>query len=356
MNNLEILVVDDSRFALMQTEKYLENLKECQLTLIDGSTKALSWCEEHTPDLVMVDYQMPELDGLGFIERFREIKGNEDTPLMMITAANDERTCVKALQIGANDFVCKPIRKIEFLARVSNLLAIRKKHKSTSNIIQRLNGEVDATAQIVSEREVEIVNRLALAAEHRDNETGMHLLRMAYYSLMIARNLGLPIDEQQMIFHAAPLHDVGTLGIADEILLKPGKLTADEYEIMKTHTTIGGKILDNSASRLIRTARQIALSHHERFDGAGYPNGLSGVAIPLVSRVTAVADVFDALTSVRHYEPAWSFDRAIAHLQEQSGGAFDPRCVSAFLVDLEAIEGIHNNREDMSFFMKGEMQ
>jgi len=355
MGVAEILIIDDSRFELMRMENFLFDLEACQPTLIENPTQALNWCHGNDPDLVVVDYQMPGLDGLGFIKAFREIKGREDTPLVMITASDTETICVKALEGGANDFICKPVRKAEFLARISNMLTLRQKQKNAGSMIHRLNREVDATAKVVTEREAEIVNRLALAAEHRDNDTGMHIVRMAYYSLIICRNLGLPNDQQQMIFRAAPLHDVGKLGIPDEILLKPGKLTPDEFRIMQKHTTIGGQILSNSPSLLIQTARDIALTHHEKNDGTGYPKGLSGENIPLSARVVAIADVFDALTSKRPYKDAWPLDRALEYIKELSGTAFDPRCVSAFFDGLGEIEGVYSNQEDITSFMSGEL-
>ena len=355
MNVAEILIIDDSRLELMKMEHFLSEIDGCQPTFIENPNHALNWCIANDPDLVVVDYQMPHLDGLGFIKAFREIKGREDTPLVMITASSTETVCVEALNGGANDFICKPVRKAEFLARVSNMLTLRRKQKKTGNMIHKLNKDINDTAKVVTEREAEIVNRLALAAEHRDNDTGMHIIRMAYYSLIIARNLGLPQEQQQMIFRAAPLHDVGKLGIADEILLKPGKLTPEEFQIMQRHTTIGGQILSNSASVLIQTAQEIAVSHHEKFDGSGYPKGLVGDAIPLSGRIIAVADVFDALTSERPYKEAWSFERAISYIKENSGTSFDPICVNAFFKNMDEIEGVYSNQDDISDFMSGEL-
>ena len=344
MNAAEILIIDDSRLELMKMEHYLSEVDGCKPTFIENPNHALSWCIDNDPDLVVVDYQMPHLDGLGFIKAFREIKGREDTPLVMITASSTETVCVDALNTGANDFICKPVRKAEFLARVSNMLTLRQNQRNAGNIIHKLNKEVDDTAKVVTDREVEIVNRLALAAEHRDNDTGMHIIRMAYYSLIIARNLGLSQEQQQMIFRAAPLHDVGKLGISDEILLKPGKLTPDEFLVMQRHTIIGDQILCNSASVLIQTAQEIAVSHHEKYDGSGYPKGLVGNAIPLSGRIIAVADVFDALTSKRPYKEAWSFEQAISYIKESSGSSFDPSCVEAFIKKLDEIESVYLNQ------------
>jgi len=344
MNISEILIIDDSRLELMKMEHLLSEMGGCQPTFIENPNHALSWCVGHDPDLVVVDYQMPQLDGLEFIKAFREIEGCEDTPLVMITASSTEKICVDALNSGANDFICKPVRKAEFLARISNMLTLRSKQRNAGNMIHKLNKEVDDTAKVMTEREVEIVNRLALAAEHRDSNTGMHIIRMAYYSLIIARNLGLSQEQQQMIFRAAPLHDVGKLGISDEILLKPGKLTPDEFLVMQRHTIIGDQILCNSASVLIQTAQEIAVSHHEKYDGSGYPKGLVGNAIPLSGRIIAVADVFDALTSKRPYKEAWSFEQAISYIKESSGSSFDPSCVEAFIKKLDEIESVYLNQ------------
>jgi len=356
MSLAEILIIDDSRFELMKMEHYLSEISACQPTFIESPTHALDWCQGNDPDLVVVDYQMPGLNGIDFIKAFREIAGREETPLVMITSSSTESICVEALKGGANDFICKPVRKSEFLARVSNMLALRKKQKNSGCTIQRLNKEVDATEKVVTEREAEIVNRLAMAAEHRDNETGMHIIRMAYYSLIIARNLGLPEAQQQMIFRAAPLHDVGKLGIPDNILLKPGKLTPEEFKVMQTHTTIGGQILSKSPSALIQTAREIALTHHEKFDGTGYPKGLIGEAIPLSGRIISIADVFDALTSERPYKVAWSLEKATAYLKEHSGRSFDPRCVDAFFARWEEVEEVYHHKDDITSFMSGKLK
>ena len=202
-----------------------------------------------------------------------------------------------------------------------------------------------ATEEIVL-RERETINRLSRAAEYRDPETGAHIQRMAHYSWLIAMRMKLPKEDQDLILVAAPMHDIGKVGTPDNILLKPGKLDADEFAIMKDHARIGHEILANSRSPLLLAAAEIAYSHHEKFDGSGYPQGLAGTAIPLFGRIVAVADVFDALTSARPYKEAWEIERAVAHMQENAGSHFDPQCIEIFLKDFDQVLSIRKRFKD----------
>jgi len=289
---------------------------------------------------------MPGMDGLEFITRFRAIPGHKEIPLVMVTADIESDIRNRALELGAHDFLTKPVDKTELTARVRNLLSLRLSQVQLANRAQWLAQEVKkATVEILA-REKEAILRLSRAAEYRDPETGAHILRMSHYTRLIARNLGLPEGEQELLLEAAPMHDIGKVGTPDHILLKPGRLTDDEMVIMKQHAEIGYSILKDSVSPLLRTAATVAWTHHEKFDGSGYPRGLSGQDIPLYGRIVAVADVFDALTSQRPYKPAWELDRAIALLQEGRGSHFDPACVDAFLQDMEAVLSIKNRYRD----------
>jgi len=265
---------------------------------------------------------------------------------VMITADTEDDIRYRALELGAHDFLNKPINKIEFLARIRNLLALRHSQMELVDRATWLAIEIKrATADLIA-REKEMVLRLSKAAEHRDPETGQHLLRMANYARLIAQKLDLTDAEQELILQAAPMHDIGKVATPDAILLKEGKLTDDEFVVMKQHAIHGYSILCDSDSLLIRTAATMALRHHEKFDGSGYPDGLKGDKIPLYARIVAVADVFDALTSTRPYKKAWSLDDAMLFLKQQTGSHFDPECVNAFFRAWDDVLKIHALYQD----------
>ncbi|MCF8167131.1 MAG: response regulator, partial [Rhodoferax sp.] len=290
-----VLIIDDTEINLILFAALVKKLEDCEPHTFAQAAAALVWAEAHVPDLVIVDYMMPDIDGLEFIRRMRQMPGREWVPVVMITANDQKQLRYRALDLGANDFLTKPVDKVEFLARTRNMLVVSDARKQLTDRAAWLAEEVRvATAEIVA-RERETVIRLCRAAEFRDPETGAHILRMAHYSWLIARQLGLPVADQDLLLEAAPLHDIGKVGIADKILLKPGRLDADEFEIMKQHAIFGHELLRGSASRVLQAGANIALGHHEKFDGSGYPSGLTGQSIPIFSRIVAVADVFDAL-------------------------------------------------------------
>lgn len=327
---LQVLVVDDVALNLTLMKHMVARLPDCEPVLFDSSAAALEWCAGADPDLAIIDYMMPAPDGIEFARRFRELPGKGETPLLMVTANTELEVRYRALEAGINDFLTKPVDRTELLARATNMLSLRRAQKALADRARWLETEVrKATAEIAA-RELETVVRLARAAEFRDPETGAHIQRMAHYSRLIARAIGLPEADQEIVLLAAPLHDVGKLGTPDRILLKAGRLDAAEWEVMKQHAVIGYEILRESASPAIRAGAIIAWTHHERFDGSGYPRGLSGEAIPLYGRIVAIADVFDALTSERPYKERWSVDRAFAHLRTEAGRHFDPALLEAF--------------------------
>ncbi len=352
--DMRVLVIDDSQINVTLLCRLLQKIEHCSSIDFLDPAIALEWCTQETPDLILVDYMMPSMNGTEFIRQFRALPHCNDIPVLMITANDEIALRYEALEVGANDFLIKPVDKIEFLARTKNMLALRRNQRLLENRAAWLNDEVQKATAEIRAREQETILRLSKAADSRDPETGAHIVRMANYSLLIARQLGLPESVQQMILEAAPMHDIGKVGIPDHILLKPGKLSIEEFSIMKSHATLGHQILAGSASETLQMGAEIALAHHEKFDGSGYPQGLVGTAIPLAARIVAVADVFDALTSERPYKQAWDIDRAVNFLREGSGQHFDPACVDAFLSDfskvLEIKERYQENHDDVKSF------
>ncbi len=341
-----VAIIDDTPLNLTVMEMLVGRVGSSHAMCFTDPLVALEWCEHNEPDLIIVDYMMPGVDGLGFIRRIRARRDRDDLPILMVTANHERRTRYDALECGANDFLTKPIDPHEFEPRVRNMLKLRKAHLATLDRAASLAEAVRvATAEILA-HERETVTRLARAAEFRDPETGAHIQRMAHYSALIARRLGHDERHVEALLQAAPMHDVGKLGIPDYILLKAGRLTAEEYTLMKRHSAIGHDILKDSSSRVIQMGAVIALNHHEKFDGSGYPAGLAGADIPQEARIVAVADVFDALTSVRPYKRAWPMDQAISFLRSGRGSHFDPDCIDAFLHGWKDVIEIHNRYQD----------
>jgi two-component system response regulator RpfG len=285
---------------------------------------------------------MPDMNGIELAKRLRALPGYEHVPIMMVTAHDDRKVRYDALDAGVTDFLIKPVDARECMARCRNLLTLRRQHLALEDRRRLLEGMVDDATREVRDREKETLMRLARAGEFRDEETGYHLVRMARYSRLIADTLGLERDEAESIELAAPLHDIGKIGIPDQILLKSGRLDDAESKVMRRHPLIGHEILKGSASKYVRMGSLIALGHHEKYDGSGYPNGLVGDHIALCARVVAVADVYDALTSIRPYKQAWSTDQAFEFLDAQRGKHFDPQLVDAFTGVRESVTRIQD--------------
>lgn len=343
---MNVLIVDDTAINLLLLKTLVGKLEDCTPFTFESPAKALEWCASNAPDLVLLDYMMPDINGIEFLQRFRQLPGFADIPVLMVTAAHELEVRYQALEAGANDFLTKPVDRAEFMARARNMLALQRSHKQLANRADWLADEVKkATADIVA-RERETIFCLSKAAEYRDPETGGHIMRMAHFSRLIAQQLGLPEEQCTTLFEAAPMHDIGKVGTPDMILLKPGRLDEFEFEIMKRHATIGHEILLRSGSPLLQVAAEIAHTHHEKFDGSGYPRQLAGEDIPLFGRIVAVADVFDALTSERPYKRAWSLEDAAKFLREWSGRHFDPQCVEAFLTRWDAMLEIREKFAD----------
>jgi len=341
-----VLIIDDSDINLTLIKALVMKLGECEPVLFANPLKALEWCRSSVPDLVIVDYMMPDMDGLKFISAFRALHGRDEVPILMVTANDQKDVRYDALLGGANDFLTKPIDRIEFSARARNMLSLRTGQKFLADRAQHLAALVDEQTREIRDREKELIFRMSRAAEFRDPETGAHIQRMAHYSQAIAIGLGLERAAQQLILEAAPMHDVGKIGIPDYILLKPGKLTVEEFEVMKGHARLGYELLKESRSDILRAGAQIALTHHEKYDGTGYPRHLKGNDIPVFGRIVAVADVFDALTSERPYKKAWSLEDACRFLEDGRGKHFDPLCVEALLAEWNRVLDIRQRFQD----------
>ncbi len=342
----KVLIVDDAEVNLTLFEALIKRMGNCEPIKFSDAVAGLAWAQSNDVDLIVLDYMMPKLDGIEFITQLRATEGKVDLPILMITANDQKQVLYRALDAGATDFLSKPVDKIEFMARANNLLMLGVHRKALANRAAWLADEVrKATFEIV-QRERETVVRLSKAAEYRDPETGAHILRMAHYSEVIARGLGLPDEDCGLILEAAPMHDIGKVGIPDQILLKPGRLTPEEFDVMKQHAMFGYEILKDSSSKVLQAGAEIARAHHEKFDGSGYPSGFKGDEIPIFSRIVAVADVFDALTSERPYKKAWTLDRAAEHIKANAGTHFDPKCVDVFFANWDNLLQIRQRFND----------
>jgi len=343
---MNVVIIDDTPSNIKVLQAMIGRLHGCDAVSFTDPEEGLAWCLSRDPDLIIVDFMMPGLDGIELTRRLRLAAATAHTPVLMVTAAHEKEVRYRALEEGVTDFLTKPLDKMEFVSRLKNMLALRKSHLSLADRAETLAAEVRKATAEVHERERETIFRLAKAAEFRDPDTGAHIMRMANFSQLIAAKLDLPGRDQEMILQAAPMHDVGKLGTPDHILLKPARLTVQEYDLMKRHPVIGYEILKDSASPVLQMAAQIALSHHEKFDGSGYPYGLARDDIPVLGRIVAVADVFDALTSERPYKRAWEVDRAVTFLQDGRGNHFDPDCVDAFLSEWDTVVAIRRRYRD----------
>ncbi|MGY2050397.1 HD-GYP domain-containing protein [Methylobacterium sp. JK268] len=328
---MDILLVDDSTTMLLLLRRYFAGDEGLTIRSFVDARDALAEAQVRAFDLVLVDYHMPEMDGITFIQRMREMPHYAQVPVVVITSDVADAVKQAALEAGATDFLAKGTRGIELGVRLRNFVRLATAVRRLEDQATWLAGEVERAVRHMREREAEIIFRLALAVEYRDNDTGEHTWRVARYSQLMAEGLGLDADFCRQLYLAAPLHDVGKVAVPDGILLKKGRLDEDEFAVIRNHTLIGKRILGDSSGALIRLAAEIAEAHHEKWDGTGYPNGWAGEAIPLPARIVAVADVFDALTSVRPYKRAMSFEEARQHIVAERGRHFDPACVDAFL-------------------------
>lgn len=343
----KILIVDDQPANVTLIEKMLD---------IDGYINVISTTDptqveaiylEQNSDLVLLDLNMPVMSGYQVLSKIREVDPDYP-PIIVLTAQSDRESRIKALDLGARDFLAKPFDRVELMTRIRNMLEVRIMTKAIKNQNKILDGMVKVRTQELNDTRLEVIRRLGRAAEYRDDMTGFHIVRMSRYSQQLALAAGMSEKDAEVLLNASPMHDIGKIGIPDRVLLKPGKLDAEEWKIMKTHVDIGVEILSGSDSDLMSMAAEVAQNHHEKFDGSGYPQELAGEEIPLTGRVVAVADVFDALTTERPYKDAWPVDKAVEFLKEQKGKHFDPRLVDLFIEILPDILNIRDQYAEES--------
>ena len=331
-----ILIVDDMEPNRIVLQDQIITLGHTPF-LAENGLLALEKIPEHRPDLILLDIMMPQMDGYQVLARLKSDSTMRHIPVIMISAIDEIESVVKCIEQGAVDYLVKPFNPVLLKARINAALASKLLHdqqEAYRNTIQEYNQKLEERVhertQELEETRLEIIQRLGRAAEYRDNETGMHVLRMSHFCERLGKELGMNEKECQLLLLTSPMHDIGKIGIPDGILLKPGPLTDDERKIMETHTTIGGEILGGGQSHLIKMAESIALTHQEKWDGTGYPKGLKKDEIPLVGQITAICDVFDAITSKRPYKEENSVDEAMEYIQGQSGKHFDPHLVQKF--------------------------
>ncbi|MES1982561.1 MAG: HD domain-containing phosphohydrolase [Pseudomonadota bacterium] len=331
-----VVIIDDEFTSRAILSKVVQNIQENIIvkTFADPVV-AVAWVKDNQPDLILVDYVMSGMTGLEVVQEVRRIPALHDVPIVVITSIEERNIRYQALEAGVTDFITKPIDPYECSVRCRNMLALRMQQKLILGRSLFLEKAIADATKSLRERELETLFRLAKAGEYRDEGTGNHILRMAKYSRLIGEALTLTQEECDLIEFAAPMHDIGKIGIPDHILLKAGKLTAEEFVVMQTHPTIGFEILQHSPSKYLKLGAIIALRHHEKFDGRGYPEGLKGQEIPLEARIVAVGDVYDALTSIRPYKKAWTSEQAGEYLIANKGTHFDPDCVDAFISQLD---------------------
>ncbi|MGO8749232.1 MAG: HD domain-containing phosphohydrolase [Thermoguttaceae bacterium] len=366
--NPKIAIIDDQPINIKVVQRYLKLAGYQRFFTTVEAREAAGLIRQAEPDVVLLDIMMPHVSGLDILADLRRSERFVDLPVIILTAASDKQTKLDALRLGATDFLQKPIDPVELETRLRNVLTMKAHQDRIKSHAWELEREVAIRSAELAEAYREVVQCLARVGEFRDNETGKHTLRVGRYAEIITIHLGMGKEFASRIREAAPLHDIGKVGIPDSILLKPGKLDEAEFEQMRghsrygrdmcagpapdrgaaaaSHTTAGQAITAETRSPILRMAAVIAHTHHERWDGAGYPRGLKGEEIPIEGRITAVADVFDALTSQRPYKPAFSLEKSTGILRAQSGTQFDPSVVDAFFAGFEQIVSVYNEYAD----------
>ncbi len=342
-----ILIIDDEPFNV---EILLDLLELEGFTHVTGTSKPVEGVQlykERDFDLVLLDINMPVMDGFQVMSEFSSILKTIHPPILILTALKDKEVRIKALKSNARDFLEKPFDSDEAICRISNLLEMHLSQKMFEKYSITLEKSVQERTRKIEQTQAEILDCLAYAAEYRDMDTANHTVRVGWYSRIIAEKYGFRANELDLIQQAAPMHDIGKIGVSDTILLKPGKLDADEFKLMQMHAEVGAEILSKSNARVMKIARIIALSHHEKWNGKGYPKALKGLKIPIQGRIVAIADVFDALSMERPYKKSWPLDKILNLFTEESGEHFDPQLVKLFMDSLPEILIIQEKYKDI---------
>ena len=335
-----ILVVDDEAANIRLIAKLLEVNGYSNVVCTQDPLQVASLYQQHKSALILLDINMPNLDGYGVMDQLNKLTNNQPPAILVLTAQITQSFRQRALDSGARDYVTKPFEANELLSRVRNLLEVEMAHKYMRHQNEILEQRVEERTRAIHDTRLQVVYHLGRAAEYRDNETGLHIIRMSKMAAVIAKASGMNNEQCDLLLNAAPMHDIGKIGIPDHILLKPGKFEPDEWKIMQTHAQIGADILSGDDSDLMTMAHTIALTHHEKWNGKGYPNALIEDDIPLVGRITALADVFDALTSERPYKKAWSVEDAVNLIKQERGQHFDPKLVDILIEKLAELIAI----------------
>lgn len=339
-NNLQtILVVDDTPENIDVLMGILRNDYKVKAAL-NGELALKIAQSSNKPDLILLDVMMPEINGYDVCRKLKSNPATASIPVIFVTAKSEVEDEQTGFALGAVDYITKPVSPPLVLARVKTQLSLYDQARHLEHLVKQRTEELNETR-------LEIIRRLGRAAEYKDNETGMHVIRMSWYSRFLAEEYGMEPEWCELLFNAAPMHDIGKIGIPDSVLLKPGKLDAEEWEIMQKHVEFGGEIIGDHDSPILQMAKEIALGHHEKWNGKGYPNGLSGTDIPLTARIVAIADVYDALSSERPYKKAWPEEKVIALLEEEAGQHFDPDLVPKFIKCLPRVHEIQQKYKDV---------
>ncbi len=351
LNTAKILIVDDDPLNIALLNEILNEEGYQNIFSTTDPFQVVSLHKKHRFDLIILDIQLPGMSGVKILQQLQKMVKGSFLPVLVLTAHAEAKVRKQVLGLGAKDFISKPFENWEILLRIRNTLHANLYHKQQVFRKNLLESEIKKRTEEILETQFEIVQRLAVAGELRDNETGAHVKRMSHVCSLLAMKRGLGSDFSELMLHASAMHDVGKIGIPDSILLKSKKLSPEEWQVMQQHPRIGARIIGDHSSKLISLAREIALYHHEKWDGSGYPHGISGNEIPVSARIAAISDVFDALSSERPYKRAWPIEDIIETLRAESGQHFEPIMVELFLENLPEITEIKDRYRDQEYYL-----